>query len=65
MLNIKKYKYCCSWFSILHQQPDTSNCIRVIKFTRYPSLSLAINSATGDTGKDRFIKDSKVPYRFF
>jgi len=60
-------KYCCGWFSVLHQQPKTSDCIRIFK---YPNLLknpgiLEIQYAVGDTGKRRGVKDSNISYRFF
>jgi len=65
MFTKKKNKYCCDWFSVLHQQPDTSDCIRVIKFPRFPVQLLEIRYATNENGKRRYVRDSNVSYRFF
>jgi len=65
MFTKKKNKYCCFWFSIFHQHPSTSNCIRIIKFVNFPVKLLKVEYAAGESGEQRFIKDSNIPYRFF
>ena len=65
MFNRKKNKYCCDWFSMFHQQPKTSDCIRVFKIHLENPRHLERGYATGDTGKRRFIWHSDIPYRFF
>lgn len=65
MFDSKKNKYCCCWFSVLHQQPKTSDCIRVFKITLENLRHLEIGYAVGDIGKQRFVLHSDVPYRFF
>ena len=61
----KKNKYCCSWFAELHRKPDTSDCIRFLKFPKFPLVLLERYYATHEKGKRRFVKDSDIPYRFF
>jgi len=62
----KKNKYCCFWFSLHHCQPKTSDCIRVFKLTSCrPYFPLKIEYAPCDDGKERFVENSKIPYRFF
>jgi hypothetical protein len=65
MFSTKKNKYCCDWFSIFHQQPKTSDCIRVFKYNLKNLEYLEIDYAEGDKGKRRFVKHSNIPYRFF
>ena len=65
MFSKKKNKYCCFWFSVSHQQPKTSDCIRVFKFNVENTGYIEIFYATDDTGKRRGVKDSNIPYRFF
>jgi len=67
MFNRKKNKYCCGWFSVLHQQPRTSDCIRVFKFDKLlkDPRHLEVQYAVGDTGNRRFILHSDIPYRFY
>ena len=67
MFGSKKNKYCCGWFSVLHQQPKTSDCIRVFKcpITLKNPGHLEIYYAFGDTGKRRGVIHSNIPYRFF
>ncbi|MDR1729406.1 MAG: hypothetical protein LBR52_01955 [Prevotellaceae bacterium] len=67
MFNKKeKNKYCCLWFSMYHQQPKTSNCIRVFKLASCRSyFPLQISYAPYDSGKERFVENSEIPYRFF
>ena len=66
MFNRKKNKYCCLWFSVHHQQPKTSDCIRIFKLTSCRSYShLQIEYATDDKGKCRGVVHSNIPYRFF
>jgi hypothetical protein len=50
---------------VLHQQPKTSDCIRVFKLISYEPDFIQINYATNDRGKERFVENSKIPYRFF
>ena len=61
----KKNKYCCLWFSVYHQQPKTSDCMRVFKSTSFSPSLLQTHYAPYDSGKERFVKNSKIPYRFF
>jgi hypothetical protein len=62
----KKNKYCCLWFSVHHQQPRTSDCIRVFKLSSCrPYFPLQIEYAPCDSGKERFVENSEIPYRFF
>jgi hypothetical protein len=65
MFSSKKNKYCCDWFSVLHQQPKTSDCIRVFKFNVENMGYIEIFYATGDTGKRRGVIHSNIPYRFY
>ncbi len=67
MFNRKKNKYCCSWFSMFHQQPKTSDCIRVFRYDKLLKNPGYIEThyAVGDTGKRRGVRDSNIPYRFF
>jgi hypothetical protein len=65
MFKSKKNKYCCGWFSVNHQQPRTSDCIRVFKINLENPRYLETQYAVGDTGKRRRVRDSNIPYRFF
>ena len=67
MFGSKKNKYCCGWFSVLYQQPKTSDCIRVFRYDKLLKNSghLEIHYAVGDTGKRRFVWHSDIPYRFY
>lgn len=65
MFGIKKNKYCCDLFSVFHQKPKSSDCIRVFKWNIENPKYLEIGYAKGDTGKRRGVKDSNIPYRFF
>ena len=65
MFKLRKNKYCCSWFSVYHKNPDTSDCIRVIKITSYSPKLMHIEYAFGDIGNFRLIKNSNLPFRFF
>jgi len=67
MFGKKKNKYCCFWFSVFHQQPKTSDCIRVFKchITLKNPGHLEIHYAVGDTGKRRGVIHSDISYRFF
>ena len=65
MFEKKKNKYCCNWFAVLHQQPDTSDCIRVLKFPRFPTKILEIFYTDDEIEKKRFVINSDIPYRFF
>ena len=65
MFGSKKNKYCCDLFSLFHQKPKTSDCIRVLQLTSYRPNLLQIEYAQYDKGKERFVENSKIPYRFF
>ena len=52
-------------FSVLHQQPKTSDCIRVFKLTSYKPNFLQIEYADNSIGKERLVENSNLPYRFF
>jgi hypothetical protein len=67
MFSKRKNKYCCGWFSVNHQQPRTSDCIRVFKLniTLKNPGHLETFYAVGDTGKRRFVWHSDIPYRFY
>jgi len=61
----KTNKYCCEEFSIFHRQPKTGDCVRIFKYISIPPQILEIRYAEMDSGKQRFVKGSKTPYRFF
>ncbi len=62
----KKNRYCCSHFASLHLHPDTADCIRIIKFPRFPAQLIQIEYYVEDNQvKVDYIKNSDVPYRFF
>jgi hypothetical protein len=58
-------KRCFQPDTMYHQQPKTSDCIRVFKWNQKKPEYLERGYAVGDTGRSRVIKDSNVPYRFF
>lgn len=60
-----KNRYCCKWFEILHIQPYTSDCIRVIYFPRFPIDLLYVEYTFDNQNLTKPIKNSNVPYRFF
>ena len=66
MFKRKKNKYCCCDFFMHHEQPKTSECIRVFKLSSCRSyFPIPIEYAPNDKGKLRYVDNSNIPYRFF
>ena len=61
----KKNKYCCLWFHVFHSKPKINDCIRVFKITSFECSFMQISYAPYDSGKERFVENSNIPYRFF